>query len=153
MSRFRYTIRKAERADVDQLIRLSKLWAVEGCTRGYPAFDKGGDRPEKWFTSGYIWVAELGDTIVGFVAGVAKNGHGQHFNSDGERYLHIHEVYVEPGHRGDGVGSCLVEAILSNAKSDGIQRSLVASGNDDWENTYRFDARHGFQMLSMQMYL
>lgn len=29
MSRFRYTIRKAERADVDQLIRLSKLWAVE----------------------------------------------------------------------------------------------------------------------------
>jgi GNAT superfamily N-acetyltransferase len=127
-----YHIRRAERHDTESLQRLSSLWAAEGCTRGYQAFGKGDDRPGKWFDSGYLWVAEQDGLVVGFVAGVAMSGSGPVFKPEGERFLHIHELYVEPSHRRHGVGRRLVDAILDQAMAAGIHRSIVASGNIDW---------------------
>lgn len=147
-----YQFRPAHPEDVNALRRLSALWEAEGCTRGYPAFREGDDRPAKWFESGYLWVAEHEGGVVGFVAGVVKTGHGSVFKPEGEEYLHIHELYVHPDHRRRGVGRQLVNAILQQAAEAGIYRSIVASGNVDWESTYRFYERHGFRMLSIEMY-
>lgn len=147
-----YQIRPAEKDDVESLRRLSALWAKEGCTRGYPAFGEGDDRPGKWFKSGYLWVAEEDGAVIGYVAGVINTGRGPVFKPEGEPYLHIHELYVHPDHRRCGAGRRLVDAILDQAAAAGIHRSIVASGNVDWEATYRFYERHGFRMLSMEMY-
>src|SRR5690606_38617626 len=147
-----YQVRPAERDDAPSLRHLSALWAEEGCTRGYPAFGEGDDRPDKWFDSGYLWVAAWDGTVVGYVAGVVKTGYGHGFKPEGERYLEIQELFVHPDHRRRRVGHQLVDAILRQATADGIIRSVVASGNVDWQATYRFYERHGFQMLSMEMY-
>ena len=95
---------------------------------------------------------EWDGVVVGYVAGVVKTGYGPGFKPEGERYLEIQELFVHPDHRRRRVGHQLVDAILNQATADGIQRSMVASGNVDWQATYRFYERHGFQMLSMEMY-
>ena len=69
-----------------------------------------------------------------------------------ERFLELQRIFVHPDHRGGGLGSRLVETLLEKAAAAGVQRSMVGSNNVDWRAIHRFYERHGFKMLSIDMY-
>lgn len=147
-----YLVRPAGTDDVRAVVGLSKLWADEGCTIGYVPLIEGDKHLQSWLDGGYYFVCEHSGVVIAYAAGVVKIGKNAIFESDGERYLDVHEVFVHIDHREKGVGDSLMEALLSRSESEGINRSMVGSNNMDWLRTYRFYERYGYRMFSIQMY-
>ena len=145
-----YEIRPARSGDFPAVVDLSQLWADEGCTTGYPALAEGDERLQSWLDAGYSFVGEHEEVVIAYAAGVVQE-HAL-FQPEGERFFHIHEVFVHLNHREKGVGDRLVRALLSRSKAEGIRRSMVGSNNVDWLRTYRFYERYGYRMFSIQMY-
>ena len=98
------------------------------------------------------FVDEFQGDIIAYAAGVVKLGRGAIFEPEGERYLNVDEVFVHADHRGRGVGMQLMQALLEKAEAGGVVRSMVGSNNVDWLSTFQFYERHGYRMLSIQMY-
>ena len=147
-----YKVRPTGTDDVVSVIGLSKLWAEEGCTTGYVALMVGDEHLQSWLDGGYFLVGEHEGVVIAYAAGVVKVGKHSIFKPEGERYLHVHEVFVHADHREKGVGDRLVGALLARSESEGINRSMVGSNNIDWMRTVRFYERHGYGMFSIQMY-
>ena len=147
-----YQVRPAITDDTHAIVRLSKLWAEEGCTTGYVALKEGDKHLQSWFDGGYFFVGEHEGVVIAYAAGVVKVGKNAIFKSEGERFLDIHEVFVHVDHREKRVGDRLVEALLSRSEAEGISRSMVGSNNIDGLRTYRFYERRGYRMFSIQMY-
>ena len=103
-----------------------------------------------WLDGGYFLVGEHEEVVIAYAAGAVK----EHtlFKPEGERFLHIHEVFVHLDHRERGVGGRLVEALLSRSRAEEIRRSMVGSNNVDWSRIYRFYERFGYGMFSIQTY-
>ena len=147
-----YQIMQARTDDVPAVVGLSKLWAEEGCTIGYVALVEGDKHLQSWLDGGYFLVGKHEGVVIAYAAGVVKVGKYSIFKPEGERYLHVHEVFVHADHREKGVGDRLVATLLSRSESEGINRSMVGSNNVDWMRTVRFYERHGYGMFSIQMY-
>ena len=147
-----YQVRPAITDDVPSVVDLSRLWADEGCTIGYIALTEGDKHLQSWLDGGYFLVGEREGVVIAYAAGVVKIGKFSIFKPEGERFLDVHEVFVQVNHRKNGVGDRLIEALLSRSESEGISRSMVGSNNVDWLRTYRFYERHGYGMFSIQMY-
>ena len=144
------SIRPAAYSDVHSVLELSRLWSEEGCTTGYVAC--AAEHLQPWLDGGYFFASDFQDDIIAYAAGVVKLGKGAVFQPEGERYLNVDEVFVHADHRGRGVGTQLMQALLDKAESDGVVRSMVGSNNVDWLSTFQFYERHGYRMLSIQMY-
>lgn len=147
-----YQVRQAGTDDVRAVVGLSKLWADEGRTIGYVALMEGDKHLQSWLDGGYFFVGVHEGAVIAYAAGVLKVGKGAIFETGGDRYLDVHEVFVHIDHREKGVGDSLMEALLLRAESEGICRSMVGSNNIDWMRTYRFYQQHGYGMFSIQMY-
>lgn len=145
-----YQIRPASESVVPAVLNLSRLWADEGCTDGYVSCT--AEHLQLWLDGGYFFVGELQGEVVAYAAGVVKLGKGYIFESEGEQYLNVDEVFVHTDHRDKGLGTRLVQALLDKAEAAGIVRSMVGSNNVDWLSTFRFYERHGYRMQSIQMY-
>ena len=145
-----YSIRLAAYSDVHSVLELSRLWSEEGCTTGYVAC--AAEHLQPWLNGGYFFVGEFQNNIIAYAAGVVKLGKGAIYEPEGERYLNVDEVFVHADHRGRGVGMQLMQALLEKVKAGGVVRSMVGSNNVDWLSTFQFYERHGYRMLSIQMY-
>ena len=146
------SIRPAVAADFAAVAALSRAWQGEGGVRGNVALDAGDEALQSWLGGGYFMVAEVGGAVVAYAAGAAKLGKGPVFRPEGERFLELHQVFVRADHRGGGLGSRLVTALLDKAAAAGVHRSIVGSNNVDWRAIHRFYERHGFKTLSIDMY-
>jgi ribosomal protein S18 acetylase RimI-like enzyme len=62
----------------------------------------------------------------------------------------LHDLIVEPRHRGTGAGRLLVDAILADLKSRGVPR-VVLSAADRNEPAQRFFASLGFRRTMVEM--
>lgn len=80
-----------------------------------------------------VFVAEADDGVVGFV-------HGVRGDEDGN----VLRVYVDPDHRGNGLGSILLEAATDRLFEMGVDRvrAMVLEANDPGNEFYR---SHGFE--------
>lgn len=145
-----YQVRPAGKSDAQAVLRLSRLWAEEGCTIGYVACTAEHLKP--WLEGGYFFVGEFQGKTIAYAAGFVKLGEGAIFMPEGEQYLNVDEVFVRADHRDRGVGTRLVHALLSRAESEGVVRSMVGSNNVDWVSTFEFYERHGYRMFAIQMY-
>ena len=145
-----YQVRPAGKSDAQAVLRLSRLWAEEGCTDGYVACTL--EHFQQWLDGGCFFVGEFQGEVVAYAAGVVKLGKGYLFKPEGEQYLNVDEVYAHADHRDKGLGTRLVQALLDKADAAGIVRSMVGSNNVDWLTTFKFYERHGYRMLSIQMY-
>lgn len=98
------------------------------------------DWPERVRDDGRrILVAERGEALVGFVT-AARWWPAPVYAGGGEVY--VDELYVEPGARGEGVGTRLVEAVRAWSEASGAVRlrlGLLAANGDG----RRFWARQG----------
>jgi GNAT superfamily N-acetyltransferase len=89
-------------------------WWVEGMTR------------LAWF------VAEEGDGVVGIVAGMPFGDH-----------LEVISMWVDPDHRGRGVGDALLAAVVAWAKAEGAVGLCLAVAQSN-HSARRFYERAGF---------
>ena len=145
-----YQVRLAEARDVQSVLYLSWLWAEEGCTTGYVPCTAEHLKP--WLKGGYFFVAEFEGDVIAYAAGIEKLGKGAIYKPEGEQYLNVDEVFVHADHRSGGIGTQLVQALLSRAEAEGVVRSMVGSNNVDWLPTVQFYERHGYRMFAIQMY-
>ena len=145
-----YEVRQAGSSDVHEVLILSRHWAEEGCTDGYVACT--AEHFQSWLDGGYFLVGESQGEVVAYAAGVVRLGKGYIFKPEGEHYLNVDEVFVHADHRDKGLGTRLVQVLLDQAEAGGIVRSMVGSINVDWLSTFQFYERHGYRMLSIQMY-
>ncbi|WP_212983855.1 GNAT family N-acetyltransferase [Paenibacillus cineris] len=141
-------IRKCTMYDVPQIAELSRLWAEEAVTFAYPA-----SNVEKISNQlgDYFWVAEQKNRIIGYTHGVIQTSQYPIFPLNSQ-FLEIHEVYVHPDYRADGIGHQLVDRITDEAEAKGVTHALVGSSNLDWQRIVGFYERHGFKMWYVQMY-
>ena len=142
-------IRPARVGDIDDVVRLGELWAVEDITFGHvptPA------EQLKAQLDHYFWVAEDSARIVGFAYGSVHTSECLAVIPAGETYLEVDEVYVHPDYRCQSIGSQLVDRLIDEAGSHGITRFLLMSANKDWQRTVSFYQKHGFKMWYVQMH-
>ena len=114
-----YDIRPARAGDFPAVVGLSKLWAAEGCTTGYPGLKEGDELLGSWLDGGYFLVAEHEELIIAYAAGAVK----EHtlFKPEGERFLHIHEVFVHLDHREKGSWRPAGRGVAVEVESGGDQ--------------------------------
>lgn len=88
----------------------------------------------------HTWVAITGDEIVGVIGlhvGLAYDFTGP--------YVRILVLAIREGHRGQGIGSCLLVKAEERARSLNCHRMLVNSGNrPERTGAHAFYAHHGF---------
>lgn len=141
-------IRKCTIEDVPLVAELSKLWAEESVTFAYPA--SNSEKIAKRLGD-YFWIAEKHGRVIGYTHGAIQTSQYPVFPLNAQ-FLEIYEVYVHPDYRADGVGHQLVDRIIAEAESKGVEHVLVGSLNLDWQRIVGFYERHGFKMWYVQMY-
>ena len=100
----------------------------------------------------YFLVAEAGGEVIGFIAGSARISEGTAVIPPGESYLEIHDLYISPGFRKQGVGSSLVSQLLTRAKQHGVAYALLYSAAEDIHGILKFYEQHDFQTWYIQMF-
>ncbi len=86
-----------------------------------------------------FFVAEVDGKVVGFAAGDSK-----WVNSEGERVLEIHEIFVIPEMRGKGVGTKLMERLLEYGKKRGLKLAELWVGEKN-QRAIDFYRKLGFK--------
>lgn len=142
-------IRQAMETDLPSIIRLQQAWADEKNTHGYVPDDP--DQIQNRL-GGYFLVAESDDRILGFIAGSVHVNNNVTVIPMGSPYLEIDDLYVIPSFRGQGVGSQLVDHLLSHTKERGLDYASLYSAAKDTHASLRFYERHQFQGWYVQMF-
>jgi ribosomal protein S18 acetylase RimI-like enzyme len=144
------SVRAAVEADLDAVLRLAAEWVAEDVTYGMTVPSRD------WFRSGlahYFFVATADGSTIGY-------SQGEVHTSDesvtavlpiGSPFVDITNIYVSPSHRHRGVGGDLLQAVLSAAANDGVERALLFTGTKDVLTIVRFYERHGFKGWGVQM--
>lgn len=145
------TIRECTEADLYQIVTLSNSWAQENVTIGYENVSWTEDKLRSRL-NGYFFVAETDQRIIGYSFGEVREKNALPIFTHEERFFEIFEVYVDPDFRSQGVGTQLVERLISKCSDNNITRILVGSSNKQWEDTIRFYENQGFKMWYVQMY-
>ncbi|MBN2209862.1 MAG: GNAT family N-acetyltransferase [Sedimentisphaerales bacterium] len=107
--------------------------------------------------SEYSLMAEVKGTPAGFIIAAVETIEfmqseiGRSAFPDVKEYLEIQDLYVLEEFRGRGVGTKLIEGVLSRAKANGIKHAMVYSGNKDYIRTARFYEKSGFRMWHIFM--
>jgi ribosomal protein S18 acetylase RimI-like enzyme len=71
---------------------------------------------------------------------------------EGELYVEIDNVYVQPGVRPRHIGGMLLDRLCAVAAHHGIQRFVVSSVSKEMDKMLHFYRRHGFTPWYVQMF-
>ncbi len=145
-----FNFRNATRDDLGKVAALYRDWVSEALTRGLVA-DTTDDLRHR-LGPHFILATHTDGHIVGFAIAEVSSEHVCVF-SRGESYLVLHELYVTPDSRGQGVGSALVDAILQSGRARGIHRFTTYSANKHWQPTLEFYRELGFEVWSFALFL
>lgn len=85
------------------------------------------------------FVAEDEGKAIGFAF-----GDGNWINSNGEKVLEIHEVFVLPEYRGKGIGKALMLKLLEYGKERGLKEAELWVGEKN-ERAIKFYKKLGFK--------
>ena len=142
--------RNATKDDLDKVAALYRDWVAEATTRGLVA-DTVDDLLCR-LGPHFILATAKDDRIVGFAIAEVSSEHLCIF-PHGENYLVLHDLYVTPDSRGQGIGSGLVAAILQSGRTHGIHRFTTYSANKHWQSTLDFYREFGFETWSFSLFL
>ncbi|KPK59631.1 MAG: hypothetical protein AMK73_08510 [Planctomycetes bacterium SM23_32] len=135
------TIRRASGADADATWEMLRQVAQEGDSFPFEPDMEREPALSGWMSPGHsVWVACLGDEVVGtYLVRANAGGPGSHVANAG--YI------VRREHRGQGVGTAMVEHSLATARQLGfeaMQFNLVVSTNERAIHVYR---KLGFEIV------
>lgn len=120
-------VRRAERGDADTLFAMLQALARYHGREPAIALDAftrhGWQEPARFVA----WIAEDG---AGAPRGFAQ-GFGQYSTWSGDEVFYLANLWVDPAHRGGGVGTALMTAVEAHARATGRSRVelLVDRGN------------------------
>lgn len=142
-------IRECRIVDIDAVYELQIKWENENITYGFNAakIDYLISKLGKYFL-----VAEYKDKIVGFAYGTVHVAKDMSIFNDGEKYIEIDDIYINPEHRNSGAGGILVDILLDIAKANNIERSLIYSATKDLDSVVNFYKKHEFKTWYVQMF-
>ena len=141
--------RAATEDDLEPVASLYRQWEREGSTRGLIA-DTSEDLRSR--IGPYFIVAYLAHQITGFAVAREASEYVCVFPA-GASYLVLDDLYVHPDHRGHGIASAIVTAIMESGKQRGVGRFITYSANKDWERTLEFYGKFGFGVWSFALFL
>ena len=151
------TIRRAEPADVATLGRLGALLvrthhdfdperfiaATPRTEHGYGSFlGSQLDAPDV-----VVLVAERGGAVLGYSYATVE-GH-DYMSLRGPAGV-LHDIVVDPAHRGEGVGRMLLDATLAALAERGAPRVVLSTAEHN-ESAQRLFARAGFRRTMIEM--
>jgi ribosomal protein S18 acetylase RimI-like enzyme len=151
------TIRRAEPADVATLGRLGALLvrthhdfdperfiaATPRTEHGYGSFlGSQLDAPDV-----VVLVAERGGEVLGYTY-ASVEGH-DYMSLRGPAGV-LHDIVVDPPHRGEGVGRMLLDATLAALEERGAPRVVLSTAERN-ESAQRLFARAGFRRTMIEM--
>lgn len=145
-------VREAREADLRTVAALSRQWEAEGITRG---LIRDTPRRLRKYLGPFFLVAESqAGEIVGYVCAgrQAADRNCTAVFDVGTPYLDVENVYVVPGCRGRDLGGRMLDAVMEQARAEGIEHAIVFSASMEWERVVAFYARHGFKMWFFQMF-
>lgn len=142
-------IRECTLEDLDYVVSLQHQWVKEDITYGLIPVKK--DYLETKLGK-YFFVAELNSKIIGFVYGSTHTADNMAIIDNGNLYIEVEDIYVSSDNRGTGLGSVLLDKILSAAKDNGIERSLIYSSTKNMEGIMRFYKKHDYKTWYIQMF-
>lgn len=145
-----FDFRNATADDLEAVAALYCNWASENSTRGLVA-DTADDLLCR-LGPHFIVATDKDGSIVGFAIAEVSSEHICVFPR-GESYLVLHDLYVTPDNRGQGIGSALVAAVLQSGRTGGIHRFTTYSANKHWQRTLDFYHELGFEMWSFSLFL
>jgi GNAT superfamily N-acetyltransferase len=145
----RLTIRECLEADVPQVLDLMALWSAERITYGYVPSPKA--RLIAALGPCFL-VATMSARVMGFVLAHELVSEGTAIIAAGEPCIEIDDLYVAPELRGAGIGSALLERLLSAGRQRGTRHVLLYSSAKDLDPVLRFYRRHGFDTWFVEMY-
>ena len=102
----------------------------------------------------FFLLALWGKEVIGFVAASlheAAPGEMAIFRAGG-RYLEIDELYVLPAYREQAIGTNLMQAVVQEARRQGIEHFSVYSSTKQWRSITAFYEQLGFQMWFVRMF-
>lgn len=146
----KYMFKNATKDDSDKVAALYRDWVSEATTRGLVA-DTADDLLCR-LGPHFILATNKDGRIVGFAIAEVSLEHLCIFPR-GEDYLVLHDLYVTPDSRGQGIGSALVAAILQSGRTHGIYRFTTYSANRDWQRTLDFYRELSFEAWSFSLFL
>lgn len=142
-------LRECSFDDLEDILLLQNQWAKEDITFGFVPAEK------EYLISklgSYFLVAEVYNTIIGFVYGTIHKAKDLTIFLDGEFYIEIDDIYISYDYRGKNIGNLLLDEILLIAKENGIIRSLIYSSTKDLGSIVKFYKKHGFKTWYVQMF-
>ncbi|RKU35247.1 hypothetical protein C6496_18360 [Candidatus Poribacteria bacterium] len=145
-----YSFRNATKDDLDEVAALYRDWVCEDVTRGLVADTVGALLCR--LGPHFILATDKDERVVGFAIAEVSSEHICVFPR-GDNYLVLHDLYVTPDSRRQGIGSSLVTAILQSGRAKGIRRFTIYSANKHWQPTLDFYQEFGFEMWSFSLFL
>jgi ribosomal protein S18 acetylase RimI-like enzyme len=144
---FKY--RRARQLDCEDVLKLQDEWFSENITHGYQPemLDSMISKINEFY---YIAECELG--IIGFVSASVHEAKGMAIVNDGEMYIEIEDIFVSSEYRDQGVGGKLVDIVMGEAHSKGIERALIYSATKDLDRVVDFYRKNGFKTWYVQMF-
>jgi ribosomal protein S18 acetylase RimI-like enzyme len=149
-------VRAAKVADLDALgvlagglVRLhhgfdpQRFMMMEGVERGYAHyFASLLDDPDT-----VLLVAERGGACVGYVFARLEE---RDWNALLDACGALHDIFVHPSERGNGIGNLLLEETLKRLAERGAPRLVLHTATQN-EGAQRLFARHGFRSTMIEM--
>ena len=94
-----------------------------------------------------ILVAEQGGEVIGYTySGIEGNDYMSLRGPAGV----LHDIVVDPAHRGNGVGRTLVDATLEALKARGVTQVVLSTAEQN-QSAQRLFARAGFRPTMIEM--
>jgi GNAT superfamily N-acetyltransferase len=134
-------VRRADSADIDAVAALRAAWQSSPASESYlAAFTEWflAEAPSRWW-----WVATDNDQIVGMVNLKIFDRMPSPERAPAQ-WGYLANLFVLPDHRGAGIGTALVEALVECAKAEHLVR-VVLSPSEQSVPLYR---RQGFREAS-----
>ena len=150
-------IRRATEADAEALGRLGALLVQEHHDFDPSRFIKPSPDTPKHYGAflasqvgergAVIVVAEREGRVIGYAFGAVEGF--DYMTLRGPAAL-VHDLIVDPDHRGGGVGRLLLDALIAALTADGVPRIVLSTAE---KNTaaQKFFARQGFRRTMIEM--
>ena len=113
-------IRDALKKDLPECERIIQIPELKFCNNGYP----NNYFLHNYLEKDYFLVAEENNKIIGFIL-------GEKLKSD---YIIIWYLAVDKNHRGNGIGSRLLDEYEKRAKANGFKWAMLQSHLDSKKN-------------------
>jgi len=145
-----HALRPARTTDIPGIIDLFAEWHWENTCRGLEIPTSEAVRERLPLT---MVAVDPDGTPIGLINGrlsTAAEDLAAVF-PPGSQVMEIEHLYVARGHRNEGVGTALLQALIARGQETGAAGYWLSTAVRDWEHAVRFYQRHGFEVWAVRM--